>query len=87
MHVPFCESVCDYCACNKVITKHHSKGAADVESLEQEMGLVIDHLGAGRHARSGASRASPCCGCRASRGIWSTHLVVLVQAVLVETLA
>ena len=27
IHVPFCESVCYYCACNKVINKHHSKSA------------------------------------------------------------
>jgi oxygen-independent coproporphyrinogen-3 oxidase len=23
VHIPFCESVCYYCACNKVVTKHH----------------------------------------------------------------
>ena len=23
VHIPFCESVCYYCACNKVITRHH----------------------------------------------------------------
>src|SRR3954447_23585632 len=26
VHIPFCESLCYYCACNKIITKHHSKG-------------------------------------------------------------
>jgi hypothetical protein len=26
VHIPFCESVCYYCACNKVITKHHDRG-------------------------------------------------------------
>ncbi len=25
VHIPFCESVCYYCACNKVITKHHDR--------------------------------------------------------------
>ncbi len=25
VHVPFCESLCYYCACNKIITKHHEK--------------------------------------------------------------
>ncbi|HEV8690218.1 MAG TPA: coproporphyrinogen III oxidase, partial [Ideonella sp.] len=25
VHVPFCESVCYYCACNKVITRHHER--------------------------------------------------------------
>jgi oxygen-independent coproporphyrinogen-3 oxidase len=23
VHMPFCESLCYYCACNKIITKHH----------------------------------------------------------------
>jgi oxygen-independent coproporphyrinogen-3 oxidase len=23
VHIPFCESLCYYCACNKIITKHH----------------------------------------------------------------
>ena len=27
VHIPFCESVCYYCACNKVITRHHSRAA------------------------------------------------------------
>ena len=25
VHIPFCESLCYYCACNKIITKHHSR--------------------------------------------------------------
>ena len=27
VHVPFCESLCFYCACNKIITKRHERGA------------------------------------------------------------
>jgi oxygen-independent coproporphyrinogen-3 oxidase len=27
VHIPFCESLCYYCACNKIITKHHDRGA------------------------------------------------------------
>jgi oxygen-independent coproporphyrinogen-3 oxidase len=27
VHVPFCESLCYYCACNKIITKNHERGA------------------------------------------------------------
>ena len=27
VHIPFCESLCDYCACNKIITKHHERSA------------------------------------------------------------
>ena len=25
VHVPFCESLCFYCACNKIVTKHHER--------------------------------------------------------------
>ena len=25
VHIPFCESLCYYCGCNKVITKHHER--------------------------------------------------------------
>ena len=27
VHIPFCESLCYYCACNKIITKHHERSA------------------------------------------------------------
>jgi coproporphyrinogen III oxidase-like Fe-S oxidoreductase len=34
IHIPFCESVCYYCACNKVITKHHDKAAEYLDVLK-----------------------------------------------------
>ncbi|MDZ7812805.1 MAG: oxygen-independent coproporphyrinogen III oxidase [Ideonella sp.] len=39
VHIPFCESVCYYCACNKVITKHHERGAEYIDVLEAEIAL------------------------------------------------
>ncbi|NCT99286.1 MAG: oxygen-independent coproporphyrinogen III oxidase [Comamonadaceae bacterium] len=48
VHIPFCESVCYYCACNKVITKHHSRGAEYLRHLSRELDLQIEHLGAGQ---------------------------------------
>ena len=27
VHIPFCESLCYYCACNKIITKDHGRSA------------------------------------------------------------
>ena len=48
VHIPFCESVCYYCACNKVITKHHDRATAYLAALETEIGLVVDVLGAGQ---------------------------------------
>jgi oxygen-independent coproporphyrinogen III oxidase len=45
VHVPFCESVCYYCACNKVITRHHERAAEYLQALNTEMDLTLTHLG------------------------------------------
>ncbi len=29
VHIPFCESLCYYCACNKIITRHPERAAED----------------------------------------------------------
>jgi oxygen-independent coproporphyrinogen-3 oxidase len=47
-HVPFCESVCYYCACNKVITKHHGRAVPYLEALEREIGLHTAVIGTGQ---------------------------------------
>jgi oxygen-independent coproporphyrinogen-3 oxidase len=47
VHIPFCESLCYYCACNKVITKHHSKGAEYLNYLAKEIDLHTVHVGRG----------------------------------------
>jgi len=47
IHVPFCESVCYYCACNKVITKHHERAAEYLRYLSREMELQVQHFGQG----------------------------------------
>ena len=47
VHIPFCESLCYYCACNKIITKHHERAPAYLGYLEREMGLHTAHLGLG----------------------------------------
>ena len=36
VHIPFCESLCYYCACNKIITKQHARSAAYLGYLERE---------------------------------------------------
>ncbi|MBV6271558.1 oxygen-independent coproporphyrinogen III oxidase [Alcaligenaceae bacterium CGII-47] len=48
VHLPFCESLCYFCACNKIITQDHSRSAEYIEILFQEMDLVSAHLGAAR---------------------------------------
>jgi len=48
IHIPFCESVCYYCACNKVITKHHDKATEYLDVLAQEVALNVAVLGKGQ---------------------------------------
>ncbi len=48
VHIPFCESLCYYCACNKIITKHHERGAEYLRYLEREVDLNVAHLGKGQ---------------------------------------
>jgi len=45
VHVPFCESVCYYCACNKIITKHHERAGEYLQALRQEVALYARALG------------------------------------------
>jgi len=48
VHIPFCESLCYYCACNKIITKHHDRAAAYINYLSREVDLHVKHMGAGQ---------------------------------------
>jgi oxygen-independent coproporphyrinogen-3 oxidase len=48
VHIPFCEQVCYYCACNKVITKHHERGREYLDALAREIQLHVDVIGRGK---------------------------------------
>ncbi|NML17300.1 oxygen-independent coproporphyrinogen III oxidase [Azohydromonas sp. G-1-1-14] len=48
VHIPFCEALCYYCACNKIITRHHERAAEYLDALEKELALVAGSLGPGR---------------------------------------
>lgn len=48
VHLPFCESLCYFCACNKIITKDHSRVAEYLRYLDKEMSLVAQRLGSNR---------------------------------------
>jgi oxygen-independent coproporphyrinogen-3 oxidase len=37
VHIPFCRSICYYCACNKVVTRKTEVGAEYLRSLEREL--------------------------------------------------
>ena len=47
VHIPFCDSVCYYCACNKVVTRHHERAARYLDALAQDIALHVRELGAG----------------------------------------
>jgi len=39
VHIPFCHTLCYYCGCNKVITRHRGKADTYLEYLAQEIAL------------------------------------------------
>ncbi|OZA05150.1 MAG: oxygen-independent coproporphyrinogen III oxidase [Methylophilaceae bacterium 17-44-8] len=48
VHIPFCQSLCFYCACNKIITKQHKKSTEYLRYLSREIDLNVEHLGRGQ---------------------------------------
>jgi oxygen-independent coproporphyrinogen-3 oxidase len=48
VHIPFCESVCYYCACNKIITRHHERARPYLDDLRTEVELHVAELGRGQ---------------------------------------
>lgn len=44
VHLPFCESACYFCACNKVITRAHGRARHYLGYLERELALHLVHL-------------------------------------------
>jgi oxygen-independent coproporphyrinogen III oxidase len=37
IHIPFCDTVCFYCACNKVVTKNHARATDYLDHLYREI--------------------------------------------------
>lgn len=48
LHLPFCESLCYFCACNKIITQDHGRTTEYLRYLGREMEMVVPHLGSDR---------------------------------------
>jgi oxygen-independent coproporphyrinogen-3 oxidase len=48
IHIPFCESLCYYCACNKIVTRHHDRAQVYLRQLSRELDLHLAHLGGGQ---------------------------------------
>ncbi|GLR69763.1 oxygen-independent coproporphyrinogen III oxidase [Agaribacter marinus] len=57
VHIPFCNTLCYYCGCNKIVTRQQDKADRYIEYLEKEIDLVANsyeklvvadlHLGGG----------------------------------------
>jgi len=39
VHIPFCDTICFYCACNKVVTKNRSHAQPYLDNVYREIGL------------------------------------------------
>jgi oxygen-independent coproporphyrinogen III oxidase len=44
VHLPFCDTLCHYCACNKVVTRDRAKSANYIKYLEKELALLAPSL-------------------------------------------
>ena len=40
VHLPFCDTLCYYCGCNKVVTRDHGRSSKYIKYLEKELSLV-----------------------------------------------
>jgi oxygen-independent coproporphyrinogen III oxidase len=48
IHLPFCDTLCYYCGCNKVVTRDHGRSAKYIKYLEKELAFLGPPLGADR---------------------------------------
>ena len=48
LHLPYCETLCTFCACNTVITRDHGREEAYIDLLSKEWGLYLDRVPAMR---------------------------------------
>jgi oxygen-independent coproporphyrinogen III oxidase len=40
VHVPFCDTICFYCACNKITTRDHGRSAKYISYVAKEVGIL-----------------------------------------------
>ncbi|MBC7714720.1 MAG: oxygen-independent coproporphyrinogen III oxidase [Rhizobacter sp.] len=45
VHVPYCEKLCYYCGCNRVVTKNHNVEDSYIELIQKEWKIYCDSLG------------------------------------------
>jgi oxygen-independent coproporphyrinogen-3 oxidase len=39
IHIPFCDTICYYCACNKIVTRDHARADAYLDTLLRELAM------------------------------------------------
>ncbi|TDR30762.1 oxygen-independent coproporphyrinogen III oxidase [Hydromonas duriensis] len=44
IHLPFCESLCTFCACHKRITKNHSHEEGYIQAIAREWQMYLEHF-------------------------------------------
>ncbi len=47
-HIPFCDTVCFYCGCNKIITKNKKHASPYLDYMEREILMVADKIDSNR---------------------------------------
>ena len=47
VHLPFCDTICYYCACNKIITRDHGRSGKYLRYLKKELDLISEFLAPG----------------------------------------
>jgi oxygen-independent coproporphyrinogen-3 oxidase len=45
VHIPFCENICYYCACNKIVTRRKQEARRYLDHLQQEISLQSQLIG------------------------------------------
>ncbi|HXH71965.1 MAG TPA: oxygen-independent coproporphyrinogen III oxidase [Mariprofundaceae bacterium] len=45
VHIPFCNTVCYYCGCNKIVTKQYERAAPYLDLLLKEIDMVAAQIG------------------------------------------
>ncbi len=51
MHIPFCDTICYYCGCNKIVTANKKRAQPYLDKLHQEMSRVAQSIDAGRKVK------------------------------------
>ena len=49
VHLPFCDTICYYCACNKIVTRDHARTKRYLDALELESDLISSRLSGSRY--------------------------------------